>query len=128
MKKILLTLLGVIVILGALAGVGFAGYRIGYNQGAVASGNAPAFGHFQQMDPHEMPMQRFGDGFGPRSQQFHAPMMMGRGGFRSFSPFHFIWNIVVLGLVIWFVYWLFTKSGWQISRKAETTKTTEKTE
>lgn len=128
MKKVLLTLLSVIVILGALAGAGFAGYRVGYNQGAVASGNAPAIGRFQQMDPHEMPMQRFGNDFGPRSQQFHGPMMMERGGFRSFSPFHFIWNIIVLGLVIWFVYWLISKSGWQISRKAEIVETAEKTE
>jgi len=124
MKKVLLTLLAVIVILGALAGAGFAGYRIGYNHGAVASGNAPALGRFQQMDPHEMPMQRFGNDFGSRSHEFRAPMM-GRGGFGSFSPFHFVWNIVVLGLVIWFIYWLFTKSGWQISRKAETTEKTE---
>jgi len=69
-------------------------------------------------------MQRFGNDFGPRNHEFRAPMM-GRGGFGSFSPFHFIWNIVVLGLVIWFAYWLFTKSGWQISRKAETTEKTE---
>jgi F0F1-type ATP synthase membrane subunit b/b' len=46
--------------------------------------------------------------------------MMSRGGFgiNFFSPFRFLWNIAVLALIIWFVYWLFTKSGWRITRQA----------
>jgi hypothetical protein len=120
MKKVLLTLLAVIVILGALGGVGFAGYRIGYMQGASASGKLPAVG-FYHMNPDQMPMHRFNNNeFGGWNQQYRSPMMGRGGGFGMgfFSPLHFLWNIVVLGLVIWFVYWLFTKSGWRITRTA----------
>lgn len=118
MKKVLLTLLAVIVIIGALAGVGFAGYRIGYNQSAASSGNAPFFGPFGQMNPRLMPMHGFDRDFGPGFNSYHSPMM-GRSnfGFSMFSPFRFLWNIAILGLVIWFVYWLFTKSGWRITRQ-----------
>lgn len=118
MKKVLLTLLAVIVILGALGGAGFAGYRIGYIQGASNSDNFPAFGMFERMNPNLMPMHRFDDNFGPRFDSYHRPMMMGRGGFGIgfFSPFRLLWNIAILALVIWFVYWVFTRSGWQITR------------
>ncbi|MBK9927590.1 MAG: hypothetical protein IPP66_20155 [Anaerolineales bacterium] len=127
MKKVLLTLLAVIVILGALGAAGFAGYRIGYMQGASTSGKLPATG-FYHMNPSQMPMHRFNDDFGGWNQQYRPPMM-GRGGFGMgmgfFSPFHFIWNIAVLGLVIWFVYWLFTKSGWRITRTTTNTQTSD---
>jgi len=112
MKKVSLTLLAMVIILGALAGAGFIGYRIGYNQGA--SGNA-AFAHTNQIP---MPMQRFDHDFAiPRYNNYRSPMM-GRGGFgiNFFSPFRILWNIAILALIIWFVYWLFTKSGWQITR------------
>jgi hypothetical protein len=118
MKKVLLTLLVVIVILGALGAAGFAGYRIGYVQGAARSDNAQFSVPFGRMNPNQMPMHRFEDDFGGRNQPYHSPMMMGRGGGFGFFPiFHFLWNIAVLGLVIWFVYWLFTKSGWRITRQ-----------
>lgn len=117
MKKVLLTLLAVIVIVGALAGVGFSGYRIGLAQGAGFSGASPSFGPFGYMNPNLMPMHRFDRDFGPG---FGGHPMMGRGGFSGsgfFSPLHFLWNIAVLALVGWFVYWLFTKSGWRITRQ-----------
>jgi len=119
MKKVLLTLLAVIVIVGALAGVGFAGYRIGYNQGATSSGNTQFSGLFGHMNPNLMPMYGFDRDFGPGINSYHSPMMS-RGGFgiNFFSPFRFLWNIAVLALIIWFVYWLFTKSGWRITRQA----------
>ena len=43
MKKVLLTLLTLILVISVLAGAGFAGYRVGYDQGARASvnGNTP---------------------------------------------------------------------------------------
>ncbi len=119
MKKVLLTLLAVIVILGALAGAGYAGYRIGYNQGATASGNLPFFGRGERMHPNLMP--NLDRGFGYPMQPYRSPMM-GRGdfGFTFFSPFRILWNLAILALIIWFVYWLFTKSGWRITR--QTTK------
>ena len=124
MKNFLLTLLAVIVIFGALAGTGYAGYRMGYANGATGSGDAPAFG-FYHMNPNRMPMHRFDNDFGPgmmpyggsRMMPYGGAPMMGRGGFGFFSLFHFIWNLAVLGLVIWFVYWLFTKSGWRIVKQ-----------
>jgi len=118
MKKVLLTLLAVIVILGALGGAGYAGYRIGYAQGASNSDNFPGFAH---MNPNLMPMHRFDNNFGPRFNSHRSPMIMGRGGFgiSFFSPFHLLWNVAILALVIWFVYWLFTKSGWRITRNTE---------
>lgn len=119
MKKVLLTILGVIVAVGVLAGAGFAGYRIGYNQGVTGSGNVPAFGRYH-VNPEQMPMQRFENDFGPRNQQYRSPMMMERGNFgnRMFSPFRLLWNVGILALIVWFVYWLFTKSGWRITRQA----------
>jgi len=116
MKKVLLTLLALIVIFGALAGAGYAGYRIGYTQGATASGNLPFFGRGERMNPNLMP-HNFDRGFGFGAQPYHSPMM-GRGdfGIRFFSPFRILWNIAILALIIWFVYWLFTKSGWRIVR------------
>jgi hypothetical protein len=118
MKKVLLTILAVIVIVGALAGVGFAGYRIGYVQGAAANGNAPFFARPDRMNPN---MPGFHRDFGMWKQPYHTPIM-GRGGFgfSLFTPFRFLWNIAVLALIIWFVYWLFTQSGWRITRQTTT--------
>jgi len=116
MKKVLLTTLAVIVLLGALAGAGFTGYRIGYSAGSGAPGNAPFFNQPYHMDPDQMPMHRFGNDSGRGFMPFHSPTMGSRGGFGFFSPFHFLWNVAILGLIIWFVYWLFTKSGWKITR------------
>jgi len=51
-------------------------------------------------------------------QPYRSPIM-GRGifGFTMFSPLRILWNIAVLALIIWFIYWLFTKSGWRITRE-----------
>jgi len=117
MKKVLFTLLVIIVALGALAGVGYAGYRVGYNQGATASGYAPFFGRGDRINPHLMP--GFDSDYGFYMQPYRSPMM-GRGafGFNMFSPLHILWNIAILALIVWFVYWLFNKSGWRITREA----------
>ncbi|NWG33309.1 MAG: hypothetical protein HXY42_02620 [Chloroflexi bacterium] len=126
MKKVLLTILAVIVIVGALAGVGFAGYRIGYVQGAAANGNAPFFARPDRMNPN---MPGFRRDFGMWRQPYHAPMMGGGGfGFSFFTPFRFLWNIAVLALIIWFVYWLFTQSGWRITRQTNSESPAAKTD
>ena len=126
MKKILLTLLVVVVALGLLAGAGFAGYRIGYANGTSTNGAAPGFGRSFQMHPQLMPHDDFSRGFEHNS-------MMRPGGFNGrnmgfFSPLRSLWNIAILGLVIWFIYWLFTKSGWQISRKMESAAKSDSTD
>lgn len=115
MNKVLLTLLAIIVVLGALGGAGYAGFRIGYIQGASGSGNVTRFGN---MNPNLMPMHRFDNDFGPRFDSYRSPMVRrGDFGMNFFSPFRLLWNIAILGLIIWFVYWLFTKSGWRITRE-----------
>lgn len=120
MKKVLLTLLGVLVILGALAGAGFTGYRIGYANAAGASGNAPFFSRPFHMNPNQMPMHRFGNDSGAWSMPYHSPMM-GRGGFGFFYPLHILWNVAIAGLIVWFLVWLFTRSGWKITRNSPAT-------
>ncbi len=127
MKKILLTLLTVVVILGAAAGIGFAGYRIGYVQGAAADGNTPFFMRPDRIPPHDMP--GFRRDFGLWRQPYPMPMM-GRGifGFDLFAPLRFLWNIAVLALIVWFVYWLFTQSGWRITRQTTNPQTSNQPE
>jgi hypothetical protein len=45
-------------------------------------------------------------------------------GFGFFSPILFLGRIAVLGLVLWFIYWLFTRSGWHLTRTAQATAAT----
>ena len=122
MKKVLLTILAVIVVAGVLAGAGFAGYRIGYQQGAhsTLTTNTTPNDKTPFMHPfgfQDMPMHNFGrdsdrgfsHGFGPGGFGM-------RGGMGFFAPLMFLGRILFWGLVIWFAYWLFTKSGWKLSR------------
>jgi hypothetical protein len=119
MKKVLLTLLAIVVLIGVLGGVGFAGYRIGYNHGALAitGDNIPRFDR-PQFGRDEMPQfhpgmneRNFNRGFAPS----HFPMMQRGGGFGFFSPFQFLWRLAIIGLVIWAGYQLFKGNGWQLS-------------
>jgi len=121
MKKTLLTLFVLIAAIGLLAGAGFTGYRMGLANATTSTG--PAFGRSFHMNPQLMQTDHFGRGFDHNQ-------MMRPGGFNGrstgyFAPIHFLWNIAVLGLVIWFAYWLFTKSGWQVTRKVEATPKTD---
>lgn len=119
MKKVLLTLLAAILVLGVFAAVGYTGYRLGYAQGAqgvqtTADGDLPRFRPFDNFGPRGMPMDRFGfeHGFPRRFGGF--PMM----GFGFFSPLIWLGRIAVLALILWFVYWLLTRSGWRLTREA----------
>ena len=120
MKRVLLTLLGAILVIGALAGAGFAGYRIGFSQGAQISVNAdsplPArpdrFGP-QGIRPHDFDRD-FDRGF---NRGFpHGGFRMMRRGFGFFPPFMFLGQIAFWGLIILLIYLLFTRSGWTITR------------
>ena len=124
MKRILLTLLAIVVVLGLFAMTGYTGYRMGYAQGIEreAKGEAPEFRPFERMGPGRMPMQEFGFGRG-----FHRefrpggfPMM----GFGLFPLFGFLWRVAILALIVGLAYWLFTRSGWQLTR-TQTTQTVE---
>jgi len=46
--------------------------------------------------------------------------MMGIG-FGLFGLFGFLFRIAVFGLVIWLICWLFTRSGWRLTRTVTTT-------
>ncbi len=120
MKKVLLSLLAVIVVLGLFAAAGYTGYRIGYAQalqtGANGNTRTPALRPFDDFGPRGMPMHRFGLERG-----------FGRGGFPGmgfgfFFPLLFLMRIAILVLVVWFIYWLFTRSGWHITRQPVETR------
>jgi hypothetical protein len=114
MRKILLTLLGVVLIVGVTAAAGFTAYRFGYAQGVRVTANRerPGARPFERIGPERMPLHAFGDrfdrGFGPHG--------FGMRGFRFFAPLRFLGQILVLGLIVLFAYWLFTRSGWQLTR------------
>lgn len=125
MKKVILSIIGVVLVIGLFAGAGFAGYRIGYFRGvqASANGDAPLFGRFERFGPQRMPMPNFGRDFergfdrgfnhGFPREGFH---MMQRGrGFGMFSPLIFLAQLTIWALLIGLVYLLFTRSGLRLS-------------
>ena len=119
MKKILLTLLAVIVVLGSFAAAGYTGYRFGYAQGVQATANGenlrPGLRPFDDFGPRGMPMHRFGveRGYQRSWDRGGFPMM----GFGFFSPWILIGRLAVLALIVWFIYWLVTRSGWRLTRQ-----------
>ena len=125
MKKVLLTLLALVLILAALGAAGFAGFQYGYRQGALATagGNAQVVPPGRNFGPQGMMpgrVFRFDREIGPRGFG-----MMDRGmGFGFFGPLMFLARIAFWALVIWAVYMLVTRSGWRITRTAQT-QTTE---
>ena len=133
MKRVLITLLTIVVVLGLFAATGYAGYRFGFMRGAqtTANGNPsePKLRPSDNFDRRGMPMHKFGDGFGPgfhRGFRFGGFPMM---GFGFFSPLMFLMRIAVFALIIWFAYWLFTRSGWRLTRQTmESTPSKTETE
>lgn len=121
MKRFLLTLLALIVIVGVLAGVGFAGYRYGFQQGALAASKGdtviPPFARGDDFHWKRMPIPEFGEGL---NRNFHPGFgpggfgMRPRGlGFGFFSPIRILVQLAVLGFVVWLVYKLLT--GWRLT-------------
>ena len=125
MKRLLLTLLASVVILGLFASVGYTGYRLGLAQGtqSFANGQGPEIRPFDRFGPREMPGHGFGfergfpRGFG--MQDF--PMR----GFGIFSLLRFLGFITVLALLVGIVYWLLTQSGWRLVHTVQTVQTTQ---
>jgi hypothetical protein len=119
MKKVLLTILTVIVVAGVLAGAGFVGYRIGTQQSAritTSTNNTPFVHPNVPMHNFGKDLDRgFGHGFGPGGFGMRGGMM----GFGFFGPLMFLGRILFWGVILWFIYWLFTKSGWQLTRKTQ---------
>jgi len=113
MKHWIWKVLGFLLLLVVVAGVGFAGFRIGMMQSANVTAGAdfqhPNFGHrFNGMDGNgngnNMPQQNFG----------HGRDFGGRGGFRGFSPIFGLVRLAVLGGLIWLGYTFFKRSGWKL--------------
>lgn len=132
MKRLLLTLLAAILVIGALAGAGYAGYHVGLRQGAqqiLANGNAPLPARPDRLGPGEIPFPSFDRDFDrgfnrefPRGgfRMTHS----GRGGLGFFSPFMFLGQLAFWGLIILLIYLLFTRSGWTITRTGQSVQST----
>lgn len=97
----------VILTLVILAGVGFAGFRIGLMQ----SGNLPdnmTFGWHSFNG-------RLAHGFDSDLRGFeHGRSFGGRGGFPFFSPIFGLLKLAVLAGLIWLGYTFFKNSGWRL--------------
>jgi len=124
MKKVLLTLLGIIVVVGILAGAGFAGYRIGYSRAGVTALDETVRLQPRDKTPglHGMPMHNFGNNFERGFNQMPGHpgfVIMDRGthgrGFGFMSPFFFLMRIAIWALVIWLIYKVIKGNGWHIS-------------
>lgn len=125
MKKVLLSLLVIILALGLLGAAGYAGYRYGFTQGMVAasirsnnsndSGRVQPWGPGFGMSPRGMLMHNFGN---PRGFDRDGFGMMGRGGmgFGIFPLLGLLLRLLFWGLIIAGIVWLITRSGWQLTR------------
>ena len=124
MRKALLIVLGLIVVLGLLGGAGFAGYRVGYKQGAQTSakvGDPLPIQRLERFDRMPRPdFHRFERGIRPGRFPMGPHM-----GFGFFGPLMFIGRIATWVLIIWFVFWLFTRSGWQLTRVTQPAKASQ---
>lgn len=109
MKTWIIRILIAVLVIGAFAAVGFAGYRIGFSHGAQFSGNENAPRFTQPF--HRGGMPEFADGFHQRG--FH--MTPHARGFGLASPFFALIKIALLGLLVWAGYKLFTSAGWQLT-------------
>lgn len=117
MKRVLLSVLVIVLILGGLGAAGFAGYQYGYRQGTVSASNGNGQlppGH-PDVNPYRMPMHNFGFGFDRGFGMMHRGM-----GFGFFSPLFFLLRIGFWALVIWAIYMLITRSGWRLTRETTT--------
>ena len=117
MRKVLLTLLATVLVLGLFAATGYAGYRLGYAQGAQAVINGddlrPALRPFNDFGPRGMHNFGFGRDFPRRFGPGGFPMM----GFGFFYPLLWLGRIAVLALIIGLIYWLVTRGGWRLTRQ-----------
>lgn len=100
-------ILAVLLALVVLAGVGFAGFRIGMMQSVnLPDGMNFGWHSFDGNSPH---------GFSHDMRGFdHGRDFGGRGGFSFFSPIFGLIRLAVLGGLIWLGYTLVKRSGWRL--------------
>ena len=130
MKRTLLTLLGILFVIGVLAGIDYAGYQIGFRQGARTASNGagspsvgrPDFNSERPPFPLDRGFERGLDRDFPRGgfRMTHSD----RGVFGFFSPFMFLGHIAFWGLILLLVYLLFTRNGWRLTRTEQTVQST----
>ena len=129
MKRILLTLLAAVLVIGVLAGAGYAGYRFGFRQGARTSSNGDASPFVGRPEINSerppFPLERgFDRDFNRGFPHGGFQIMRHRGGLGFFSTFMFLGQIAFWGLIFLLVYLLFTRSGFIISRTQQTVQNT----
>lgn len=110
--------LAVLLTLVVLAGVGFAGFRVGVVQGAnlTADDLSTMFTHSRGFDG-DMMNGGFGHGRGDFNGRGHFDGrgdFGGRGGFGFFSPLFGLLRLAVLGGLIWLAYTFIKRSGWRV--------------
>jgi hypothetical protein len=130
MKRIFLTLLGIVFVIAVLAGISYAGYQIGFRQGARTASNGdgspsvgrPDFNSERPPFPLDRGFERGFDREFPRGGFWmtHSD----RGGFGFFGPFLFLGHIAFWGLILLLAYLLFTRSGWRLTRTEQTVQRT----
>ena len=125
--KWLWRILAVILTLVVLAGVGFAGFRVGLVQGADLSAEelATIFSHgggtqFNDDSSKTGNSSGFDQGHGFDHGHGFEGRGFDRDGFSFFSPLFGLLRLAVLGGLIWLGYRFVKNSGWRLV-KAETT-------
>ena len=117
-------ILAVILTLVVLAGVGFAGFRVGLVQGAGLSAQelAAIFDHGRsaRFDSDAPKEGGFDHGHGFVSGHDFDGRGFDRGGFSFFSSLFGLLRLAVLGGLVWLGYRFVKNSGWRVV-KAETT-------
>jgi hypothetical protein len=121
MKKVLLSLLVIILALGLLGAAGYAGYRYGFTQGMMlasnSNGNTPSVRPGFWMSPRGMPMHNFGNARGFDRDGF-GMMRRGGFGFGFFPLFGLLARLLFWGLIVALIVWLVSRSGWRLTRTA----------
>lgn len=108
-KKWIWWTLTIVLTLIVLAGVGFAGVRIGMTQAInLPDGMSFMNGHAYGFNGNDMH-----NGFGGKGFD-HG----GRGGFSFFSPLFGLLHLAVWGGLIWLGYNFVKRSGWQVVKTA----------
>ncbi len=117
MKKWIGFTLGVVLTLGALAAVGWAGYHVGFAQGArsVAQNTRDRPQEFPRPPGFDKDFNRTGPDFSEKGFDFHGFDRRHRG-IPSFLPIRGLVRATVLGLLLLSVYVIYRKSGWQFVR------------
>jgi hypothetical protein len=115
MRRIILTLLATVIVLGLFAVAGYAGYRFGFAEGlrATIGEEERQLRPFEGFERRGLPDFGFERGL-PRALR---PARFPGVGFGLFWPLMFLGQIVLLALIVGFLFWLVARSGWRLTRQ-----------